>query len=215
MTKKTKIPNGMTEGEVIAIVENIANILSQKFSFGYFTKEDIKQEAFYEVWKDNGGLDKYDGRRPLANFLYVHIKNRLYNLKRNKFQRPDKPCLNCPLKAYDLNLPSECKLYINKMECEYYNSWASRNIPKKNIMNCIDIHNVDDTEEKSMSFSEDNIGDIEYKRIISIIDEKLPMYLRSYYLKLKANQKIPRIYKEELQSVIADILEKAGVSIEY
>ncbi len=206
-----QMPKGISEEEFLTIVDNIGNMLSQKFSFGYFTKEDIKQEIFIEACK---GLSSYDGKRPLANFLYIHVKNRLCNLKRNKFERPDKPCLNCPLKAYNLNLPSECTLYTNKNDCELYNNWASRNVPKKNLMNCIDIHNVDDTQERSMHTSNDYVGNMEYDRMVKLIDEHLPMGLRPYYLKIKANQKVSRVHKEEVQNAIQEILEKAGVTLD-
>ena len=68
----------MTEQEVLAVIEKIANRYCHKFKFGYFTAEDIKQEAFI-IAVD--ALDRYDERRPLENFLSSHVKNRLINFK--------------------------------------------------------------------------------------------------------------------------------------
>jgi len=50
-------------------------------------EEDIEQEAFI-IGMD--ALERYDGVRPLENFLSVHIKNRLKNFKRDNYYRQDK-----------------------------------------------------------------------------------------------------------------------------
>lgn len=199
-----KIPEGMTQQEVLGLINKIATRLAPKFVFGYHTFEDIKQQAFIEACK---GLEKYDGKRPLENFLWVHIKNRLCNYKRDHFERIDKICLRCPLKAYDKSLPSECKLHEDKLNCDLYRAWLSRNEPKKNLVNCLDIDNIDDACESKMRVSVDMDGGIEHKRVIDLIDEKLPMHLRQSYLKLKAGQKVSRRDREEIKAVVASVME--------
>lgn len=200
-----KIPSGMSEAEVLAVINNIGCRLAHKFTFGYYTVEDIKQQAFIEACK---GLEKYDESRPLENFLFVHIRNRLINFKRDHYERIlDKPCNKCPLKAYNKNLPSECSEYINKEDCSLYKSWYDRNAPKKNLMSCLDIDNIDDTSESGMSRSVDIDSDIEHKKFLNLIDERLPMHLRASYLKLKAGVKIPRRDKEEIQVLVKDLME--------
>ena len=87
------IPSNMTEEQVIQTIDNIANRLASKFKFGYHEIEDMKQQARLFAWE---GLKNYDGIRPLENFLWTHVRNRLYNFKRNNFGRPDKPCDTCP-----------------------------------------------------------------------------------------------------------------------
>lgn len=193
----------MTESEVLEIIDRISSRLCHKFTFGFHTHEDIKQQAFIEACK---GLITYDGKRPLENFLWIHIKNRLCNFKRDNFERIDKPCLKCPLKAFDKSLPSECKLYNNKSECELYNAWVVRNAPKKNLVNCLDLDNIDDEYESRMSKSQDFVGDIEQGRLLSLIDEKIPLNLRSYYVKLKAGLKIPRQQREEIKAIIGALI---------
>ena len=41
-----KTPKGMTEKEVIDTIERVADRYAHKFQFGFYTAEDIKQEAF-------------------------------------------------------------------------------------------------------------------------------------------------------------------------
>ena len=74
------IPSNMTEEEVIETIERVATRLCRKFRFGYHEVDDIKQQASLFAWE---GLEKYDEKRPLENFLWTHVRNRLYNFKRN------------------------------------------------------------------------------------------------------------------------------------
>ena len=76
-----KIPPNMTEQEDVKVMQKVAKAYSYKFRFGYFTADDIEQEAYVEAIK---GMEDYDGKRPLENFLLVHIHNKLKNLKRTK-----------------------------------------------------------------------------------------------------------------------------------
>jgi hypothetical protein len=208
---KSKIPEGMTETQVLEIIERVSTKLAYKFVFGYHTHDDIKQQAFIEAWK---GLDKYDSSRPLENFLWAHIKNRLCNFKRDNFERPDKPCLKCPLAAYNPNCSSGCDLYTDKSECDLYRNWAKRNNPKKNLVNTIDIENIDDEHESNMSVS-DKVGDeIDKSHVFDVIDSELPIYLRPYYIKWKAGCKIPKQYRDEIKTTIQKILKTHDITPE-
>ena len=91
--KPKKLQNNVTEEEFLQVLENISKRLAHKFKFGYHTYEDMKQQAAIFALE---GLEKYDNSRPLENFLWTHVRDRLFNYKRDNFQRPDKPCLTCP-----------------------------------------------------------------------------------------------------------------------
>jgi hypothetical protein len=113
------------------------------------------------------GLKNYDKKRPLENFLWTHVRNRLFNYKRNNYQRPDKPCLTCPFFA-PKSCASECSEFSNKEDCSLFSSWTKRNDAKKNIMKPIGIDSVSETSR------EINYGqlfqDISNKEILNIID---------------------------------------------
>ena len=81
-----KIPDNLTEQEVIDTITKIARKLAPKFVFASYDIDDIFQEAFI-IGID--GLDKYDSSRPLANFMFTHISNRLKNFKRDNYFRLD------------------------------------------------------------------------------------------------------------------------------
>jgi DNA-directed RNA polymerase specialized sigma24 family protein len=80
------IPEGLDEQKVIDTIMKIAKRLAPKYVFTGYDAEDIEQEAFLI---GVSGLDKYDPSRPLENFMYTHINNRLKTFKRNNYYRMD------------------------------------------------------------------------------------------------------------------------------
>lgn len=70
--------------EVLETIRQIAKKLAPKYTFGYYDTEDIEQEAILIGCE---GMSRYDPSRPLENFLYVHMNNRLKTFKRNKYFR--------------------------------------------------------------------------------------------------------------------------------
>ena len=209
-TKKTKLPNGVSEQEFLTVLENISKRLGHKFKFGYHSYEDMKQQAAIFALE---GLEKYDNKRPLENFLWTHVRNRLFNYKRDNYQRPDKPCLSC--RFYDKNCSqslNQCTEYSDKTACEEYHTWNNRNTNKKNIMKPVGIP---DLEEQNVSinklFSSDTILDIvSDKQILELLDRLIPAQHRPAYLKLKYGDKVYRNDLNKLIDCIKTILKENG-----
>ena len=201
-----KIPSGMTEDEVINIINKVCKRLSQKFTFGYHTKEDIYQQAFIFGLE---GLENYEEGRPLENFLWVHIKNRLCTFKRDNYGRPDKPCLDCKLNAYD-SFSEICNKFDDLSECKLYNGWYKRNSSKRNLLRPIDLDNVQGDREKHLRslYGIDDI--ICNEEILDIIDSELSPTLRSNYLKMLSGISISKNKRQKIQEIILEILYKSG-----
>lgn len=206
--KKTKknnlsLPNGVSEEEFLIVLENISKRLGHKFKFGYHSYEDMKQQAAIFALE---GLEKYDNSRPLENFLWTHVRNRLFNFKRDNYQRPDKPCLSCPL--YDPKFKkssSQCEKYANKSDCELFSAWETRNNSKKNIMKPVGIEDIEDyhhSNKKSI-----NVSDTVFSQeIIDILDAKIPSLYRETYLKLKYGEKVSKTDLNKILPIIREIL---------
>ena len=198
MTKKIQQNKKVSEEEFLKVLDNISKRLVYKFRFGYHDIDDMKQQAAIFALE---GLEKYDNSRPLENFLWTHVRNRLFNYKRNNYQRPDKPCLTCPF--YDpkcKTTTNECSAYENKNDCELYASWIKRNTNKKNIMkpNYIDYdiinkENFENTAENS--------------EIIKFLDSNISTEHREAYLRLKHGEKITKQKLIKLQKHIQEILK--------
>lgn len=75
--------------EQIQTIQAVVKRVCHKYVFGYFSVEDIQQEAFIIGYKAVEEI--WDGKRPLENFLSIHIPNRLKNFKRDNYYRLDIP----------------------------------------------------------------------------------------------------------------------------
>lgn len=123
-----------TEAELLNTVDLVCRRLCHKFKFGYNDIEDIRQEGYiFALRALRAGKFKKE-RASLGAFLYVHIHNQLYNLKRNKYARPTPPCLRCPLNAYRKE-DDACLAYSNKTDCKLYSNWLLRNEAKRSLAN--------------------------------------------------------------------------------
>lgn len=199
MKKKTlEDKKQVSDAEFLEVLDKITKRLAHKFKFGYHSAEDMKQQAAIFALE---GLKNYDYKRPLENFLWTHVRNRLFNYKRNNYQRPDKPCLTCPL--YDASFKvsnNQCSKFIDKKECEPYASWAKRNDAKKNIAK---PSYVDDLSLLSFSNSSH-----ESAEIVSFLDSNIRSEYRESYLKLKHNQKINKSELNKLKKHIVEIMKE-------
>lgn len=198
-TSKKKQNNTVTDQEFLDVLDNISKRLCYKFKFAYHDINDMKQQAAIFALE---GLKKYDGKRPLENFLWTHVRNRLFNFKRNNYQRPDKPCFNCPLfdKLYSCS-DNQCKEYKNKLDCESYAAWSKRNESKKNIIQplYIEDNNVNETNQGLLE-------NIQNKEILDFLDKHIQCDHRESYLKLKHGIKVPKLQLDKLKQHISDLL---------
>ena len=132
-----QIPPGMTEEEVIEVINRILSTLSYNFKFGYFGIDDMKQEGWVYAIE---ALPKYNPEiAPLENFLRTHIRNRFLNLKRDKLSRHQPPCPACPFYDPECRVSiNKCSAFEDKSECDKWSGWEKRNFSKKNLgsQNC-------------------------------------------------------------------------------
>lgn len=198
---KKKISNKVSEEEFLKVVENISKRLANKFKFAYHSFEDMKQQAAIFALE---GLEKYDNSRPLENFLWTHVRNRLFNYKRNNYQRPDKPCLTCEFfDKYCKNSTNQCSQYTDKYACSLYAAWAKRNENKKNIIQPSYIEDYSIFIQNNSS-----VDNIQNQEIINFLDTNIEIEYRESYLKLKHGVKIPKSQLVKLQSHILKLMEK-------
>ena len=194
------IPQGMTEEQVVQIINNISNRLANKFKFGYHDIDDMKQQARLFAWE---GIENYDGVRPLENFLWTHVRNRLYNFKRNNFGRPDKPCDSCPYFdiAHENDKGYPCKAYDDHEECDLYMGWFKRNTAKRNIMNTAQL----DLEVRQSDAIEEML---DKKQMFNLIDKSIPVHYREDWIRFINNLKLSKAKRESLVSIIVGILKE-------
>lgn len=188
---------GVNEQEFLDAVDKISKKLIYKFKFGYHQAEDMKQQATIFALQ---GLKFYDKKRPLENFLWTHVRNRLFNYKRDNYQRPDKPCLTCPF--YNKLAAHDCDKYSDKSECSLYSNWLQKNNVKKNIMKPVSI----DSSKENAHPSTDIAEQIKNKEILEKINSSIPVKYRKSLLLFLGGQKIPKKDYEILIQTIRSVL---------
>lgn len=196
--KKQKI---ISEQELLDTIETISKKLAYKFKFGYHDIDDMKQQIGIFALE---GLKNYDYKRPLENFLWTHVRNRLFNFKRDNYQRPDKPCKDCPFFDKIGSTINGCNKYTDKSECYEYSSWNSRNNSKKNLMHLNTIEEL----KQYISSKHDHSENISNTEIIDRIEAELNGDNRRIYLRLKMGIKIPKAELQKLTAAIKEILDE-------
>jgi hypothetical protein len=206
-TKTKKTPQ-VDENEFLKIVDIIAKKLAYKFKFGYHDFDDMKQQISIFALE---GLKNYDHKRPLENFLWTHVRNRLFNYKRDNYQRPDKPCLTCPI--YDPHCKkstNQCEQYPNKEDCSLYKSWTDRNSTKKNLMH---LNTIDEIKDYGNTFISDEnllVNSIETNELWKLIESHLTGEYRTLYLKIKSGNKVSKGDMDKLASKLREIINNHG-----
>lgn len=197
------MPVGKTEKEVLDTIEKVVRRLSTKFVFGFYTVQDVRQEARLMALR---GLKDYDGVRPLENFLFTHVKNRLINFKRDNYRRSQCPCHICG-EAYKEGKGGPHKNESGEATyCDVFHRWNKRNISKQHIVEPLDIDYINDERESHMRVSSQVVEDCIVAEALEKIDKELPTEYRAAYLQLREGLIIPKLRRTEVQREIRRIL---------
>jgi DNA-directed RNA polymerase specialized sigma24 family protein len=203
------IPEGFTEAQVVTAITNISQVLGPNFAFGYFSADDIAQEAAQFAIE---ALPRYDPKgwnedgtpkRPLENFLYTHARNRILNLKRNKFHRTDPPCKVCASGGQ----------HVDGEQCKKFKDWLKRNRDKQHLVKPLPLDGISDEKEPTTRREATVVDDTANNEVLDIIDAQLPVELRAAYLQMRSNESasVPKSRRRQVEKAISDILKKAGV----
>lgn len=158
----------MTQEEQLKVIRKIAKTLSPKYVFDCYDRDDIEQEA---VLIGLEGLSRWDSSRPLENFLYTHINNRLKNFKRDNYCR-----------LGETGEPE--RVQQNK-----------KNILDAGVLNESSVH-----IENDLDFLLDK------KELMNKIENGLDAKYRKDFLRLTSGSRISQKKKQELLTIIRDIL---------
>lgn len=186
----------MKEAEVsiTQTLQDAVRGLSETYTFGYHTKEDIAQQGMVyglEALEDG----RYDVTRPLDAFLYTHMKNRLFNYKRNNYLRTEPPCPCCNMFDPPPN------------PCDRWKKWYKRNSAKQNLMRPLDVASINDDGESNMGTPSSVVDEAHLNDVLRMIDEELDPGLRPDYLRMRADQPVSKVQRLKVRAAIQEILE--------
>jgi len=195
MLEPTPISGALEESTLVATIDKIVNRLASKFRFGYHDIEDIKQQGrFYAL----SALCNWDKKRPLDNFLYTHVRNRLINYKRDNFSRYDKPCLVCPF--YDPHKErssNECAEFSDRNDCDKWRKWELRNTSKRNIM-----------QPSTIKYEPITFDNLEDDELLNIIKDNISLELRSDLFRMLDGVTLSKQRREKVQEEVLQIIRE-------
>ncbi len=178
--------NDLTE-EQVASLYTIIRPIASKFRFGYHDIDDMVQQGFIELLEAIESGD-YDSSRPLESFAKSHVHHRLFNFKRNNFCRPEPPCLCC-----DSDSPAPCVKY---------RKWHKRNSLKMGLTQGVS-DGIEYQIQETVAVEEILVS----AELSQQIDGKLPVSIRSDYLRMKDGVPIPKKRREKVKQAIKELLD--------
>jgi len=184
------VPPGKTESEVLDAIERVVETLAPSFVFGCYDLNDVRQEGrLYALQVLADG--KYDPARPLENFLYRHVCNRLINLRRNKYRRNDPPCPRC-------HAADPCGPWGEA--CVPYARWLAANAAKANLMRPLGLDAVPAQSERVKEA--DGQRRAELLELAERVRSVIPADMQSLLLRLADGQRLPKGKREQLERTI-------------
>lgn len=202
------VPKGYTEAQVLAIIEQVVHMLARAFRFGvlYDTEDMAQQARLFAV--EALQTEKYDDTRPLDSYIFISVRNRLINLRRDKYNRYETPCVRCIFYSKDnSNSPwkNQCAMFENKPECEKYGAWLKRNETKRGINNPKELSVINECADP-LENTVDIVDNISHNEILGRIDARLSVDLRNDFMRLLHNASVPKARRLKVQEAIREIL---------
>ena len=163
------------------IIEKIATAKRRNSAFAYYRPEDIEQEVWILALE---ALPRYiPSAGELENFLNNHVTNRLKNLKRDKYYRPDPNATETS--------PSRIKM---------------------NLINALPLGGGDIAESGkvlcSPTLSPDPLDVVIFEEFKDYIVERLPYHLQNPFYSIVHGNPVRKPAREELQKAVKKILEE-------
>lgn len=135
-----KTPDGMREKEVIATIQKVVDKIAPRYVTRAYSVEDMKQEAFIMCME---AIPRYDGKRPLENFLSVHVSNRMKNFLRDNVKVKDEAkyrVANPDQLSQDIEMASREDTY-DSMDYKHMAEIVDSNIPASMRMDYLKMVN--------------------------------------------------------------------------
>ena len=189
------LPPGVTEEAFLTAINNLGGVLAAKFSFGSYEPEDIRQMVAVDALE---ALPRYHPEKgSLEGFLYRHCANRLSNRRRNETgARNDPPCAVCHAAVKGTGSG-----HADGLWCPEYSAWQARNQVRANLARPVTLEGI--PERTGPSTVEAATAE---RELAQRIDEQLPIELRSFYLRMLADDPIDTVYRQKVQRAVAEIL---------
>jgi len=196
-----KPPKGLTEEEVLQIIEKAVAYLAPSFKFGYFDVDDMKQEGTIFCIEALPSFNfkkstQEDIKDALLTFLKTHVRWRFLNMRRKSLTRLEPPLCDCELCKEDSH---------NRLDCKKYSNWIQRNMAKRSLMEPFDVDGIYTTDASFVSNFDENLLSTD---IINILNQHIPASIRGDYRRFIDGVKLPKNKRDHLVASMKKILSE-------
>lgn len=205
MTKPAWLPEGMSEGEVLAAIENVVRRLAPSFTWGHHDIEDIKQYGRLEALAllSKG---KYDPSRPLEGYLFTHLKRRYLNLRRGLMRPPEQGGCRACYKAW---LAGSEGCGQGTEGCRRFAQWRTTQERRFRFVHTLSLDGAD-LNDDALTQQDDVAQNVATRELLTLIDERLPVHLRADYLRMRAGVTVEPARREEVRAAVLAVLKTAS-----
>lgn len=186
----------MVDEAYLEAAQLVARIVGRRYAFGYFSAEDIRQEAVVFALE---AYAKYDRTRPPRPFIYHHVKNRLRNLYRDKCHRNDPPCRAC-------HEGRSADAHASGRPCGRYLTWRALNRRKADVLSPAGFEEAPAESEDALLRPDTAADDAALAELRSKIDRELPASLRADYLRLIGGASLRPCRRRKVEAAVRAIL---------
>jgi len=194
----------MSLEKFLKVAEEILGAIAHKFKFAYYETDDIVQEGLILAMD---AYDSWDGVRDPAPFIYRHLKNRLHNLFRKKCRRSDSPCKKCAAGFSCLGTDGKY--------CEKYLKWEETQNRRTKVLIFGQFKSTDNfdssLQDKIESEEVDLVEQVSLGEIKALVDEKIPVELRSDYLRYISGDKMTQSSRNKIKEELGKIIKELGL----
>ena len=178
MKKKEVQRLGEVPQDILDLLLKICGQMAPRHLFPGRDIDDMIQQGMLICLES---LHKWDGVRPLENFMRVHLSRRYRNYKRDNYCRYERT--TNPDRAARL---------------------AKDNKNRQNIMSPMDLGDVANMISSPSRVHED----VAYDELISFLKKELPVNLRGDFLRMLDETHIPPARRDKVREAVSIILEK-------
>lgn len=204
--------HNIPEPILLEAVKHVTEQLASKLAFGFWERDDIGQEIFllcldaaqrFELKKSSG----QDFPTQLKNFFFIHCRNRIAHLYRDKFHRSDPPCQQCAT-------GEPCS---RDGFCERFQQWRERNKAKASLFAAAagsgphtGTHPPDPREPVARFLDEPGS-----RELIASIEAQLPQQYLTDFKRLVAGASFHKGRRAKLLEEVRKILSKLKLGDQF
>lgn len=204
MSRPAWLPSGMTEAEVLATIEQAVDVLAPSFVAPGHDLDDVKQHGRVAALEALS-TGRYDPLRPLGSFLFVAIKRRLLNLRREVMRTDDVGCRGC-YRAWLSGADEGCGQATRG--CRRFAKWRRNQDSRHRLLQAQSMDDVP-IPDGALAVESTVVEDAAAQELRDRIAAELPADLRGPFLRMLAGVPVRVALRDAVREAVRRIVGDA------